>query len=331
METWHTGSLTIRPYSDGDEDALVDFYTRDPVLEFLGEAMRIPDRPAASAFIEQVHERHGHYPAGSPFGYWTVTQPVDGRERTVATAMLKPAPEVVRAPGRDAARVPTADIEVGWHVHPDFWRRGIATELARALLERGFTRTGEQVLHAVIDAGNGASRSVARRAGMHHLGATSKFYGLTLEHYVIDRSSWERRASAMRRAFSVAIFARHEGRVLLVKHKRLGTWLPVGGEVEPGETPLEAARRELFEETGLEGTFPSIDDLSGAPPGLLGYEEHVAGKKGLHLNFCFVCDVGSRQVRLDDSLEGHRWVSEGDGPWDEAPENVRQLVARALR
>ena len=40
-----------------------------------------------------------------------------------------------------------------------------------------------------------------------------------------------------RRAFSVAIFCRHRGEILLVRHRRLGTWLPVGGEIEPGETP----------------------------------------------------------------------------------------------
>ena len=103
-----------------------------------------------------------------------------------------------------------------------------------------------------------------------------------------------------RRAFSVAIFCRHGGEILLIRHKRLGTWLPVGGEIEPGETPLEAARRELREETGLEGAFPTGLGVDGTPAGLIGYEEHQAGTKGLHMNFAFVADVPSRALTACD-------------------------------
>jgi len=53
---------------------------------------------------------------------------------------------------------------------------------------------------------------------------------------------------------SVAVDA--QGRVMLVKHTYLaGWWLP-GGGVDRGETTMDAAARELFEETGLAATTP---------------------------------------------------------------------------
>jgi len=142
-----------------------------------------------------------------------------------------------------------------------------------------------------------------------------------------------------RRAFSVSVFARHAGRVLLIRHRRLGTWLPVGGEIEAGETPLEAAQRELMEETGLRGDFAAVTRaglavVDGTPRGLLGYEEHAAGGKGLHLNFAFVADVAATDVRSQeghDEFSDHRWVASTRGLDDlEAPLNVRELAALAL-
>lgn len=132
-----------------------------------------------------------------------------------------------------------------------------------------------------------------------------------------------------RRAFSVSIFARHDGRVLLIKHKRLGTWLPVGGELNPGETPLEAARRELHEETGLEGKFPTQPGVEGTPPGLIGYEEHMAGSKGLHMNFVFVADVPTEIILPNQEFDEHRWLRDTDEV--ECPTNVRELLRLALR
>ncbi|MFN7133049.1 MAG: NUDIX domain-containing protein [Myxococcales bacterium] len=131
-----------------------------------------------------------------------------------------------------------------------------------------------------------------------------------------------------RRTFSVAVFARHQGRVLLIRHRRLGLWLPVGGELEPGETPLEAARRELREETGLEGRFTALNGIDGSPPGLIGYEEHPAGAKGLHLNFAFVADVDSDRVEGNDEFDAHQWVAAPQAV--ECPLNVRQLALLAL-
>ena len=132
----------------------------------------------------------------------------------------------------------------------------------------------------------------------------------------------------MRRAFSVAVYPRFQGRVLLIHHRRLVIWLPPGGELFEGETPLEAAARELREETGLVGRFPKTSEIDGTPLGLIGYEEHPAGSKGIHMNFVFVADVDTDQVQPNDEFEQWKWVADFEGIG--GPPNVAKLGLIAL-
>ena len=135
-----------------------------------------------------------------------------------------------------------------------------------------------------------------------------------------------------RRAFSVAVYARRGDRVLVIEHRRLKTWLPIGGELEPGETPAEAAVRELREETGLVGRWrPLAGALDGVPAGLIGYEEHIAGSKGLHMNFVFVCEIAAgADVTPNDEFGAWRWVDRDELSRLESPLNVRQFGYVAL-
>lgn len=61
--------------------------------------------------------------------------------------------------------------------------------------------------------------------------------------------------------FTAAVFVVREHRVLLVHHRKLGQWLPVGGHIELDEDPEIAALREAREESGLE-----IELLGERPP-----------------------------------------------------------------
>ena len=142
-------------------------------------------------------------------------------------------------------------------------------------------------------------------------------------------------ADAQRRAFSVAVYARRggtDGEVLVIHHHRLGTWLPVGGEMEPSETPLEAAMRELREETGLAAMFPQLTGAyEGVPAGYLGFEEHQAGTKGLHMNFVFVADVYENQeITPNHEFSEYRWVDRRSLAALPSPTNVRQFGFSAL-
>lgn len=48
----------------------------------------------------------------------------------------------------------------------------------------------------------------------------------------------------------VVVLSEHTGKIVLSRHKERDTWETQGGHIEQGETPLEAAKRELYEESG---------------------------------------------------------------------------------
>jgi hypothetical protein len=70
--------------------------------------------------------------------------------------------------------------------------------------------------------------------------------------------------------------------------------------------------------------------VDGTPPGLIGYEEHQAGSKGLHMNFAFVAWVATREVRGCDEFDAFRWVEAGELDALECPRNVKELARQAL-
>jgi 8-oxo-dGTP pyrophosphatase MutT (NUDIX family) len=61
--------------------------------------------------------------------------------------------------------------------------------------------------------------------------------------------------------FTVAIFVVHDGQLLVIHHRTLDKWLPLGGHIELDEDPEQAALREAKEESGLD-----VELLGERPP-----------------------------------------------------------------
>ena len=61
--------------------------------------------------------------------------------------------------------------------------------------------------------------------------------------------------------FTVSLFIVQDGKVLVIHHKKLGQWLPIGGHIELDEDPEQAALREAREESGLD-----IELIGERPP-----------------------------------------------------------------
>ena len=61
--------------------------------------------------------------------------------------------------------------------------------------------------------------------------------------------------------FTVAIFVVQDEKILLIHHRKLDKWLPLGGHIELDEDPEQAAMREAREESGLD-----VELLGERPP-----------------------------------------------------------------
>jgi RimJ/RimL family protein N-acetyltransferase len=158
-----TARLRLRPWTTCRDDLarLVDLYGRDEVTRWLGGTPSVPP-------VELVARWRAVAEADDRFGVWAIE--LAGAGTVAGTVLLKPLPDGV------------GEVEVGWHLHPDSWGRGYATEAARAVIARGF-EAGLPEVYAVVRPGNTASVAVCRRLGMTPLGRMRRWYDVELDAF----------------------------------------------------------------------------------------------------------------------------------------------------
>jgi 8-oxo-dGTP diphosphatase len=98
----------------------------------------------------------------------------------------------------------------------------------------------------------------------------------------------------------VTIAARYKELWIFVKHKERETWEIPGGHIEVGENAMEAARREIFEESGaIEFDIYPICDYSVTKESKVTYGRVFIGEVG-KLNALPDFEIG--EVRLFDDV-----------------------------
>jgi len=178
MRELETPRLLLRRYRADDVDFVLDMYSRWEVMRYLGSAPQVMSDRAEAA--ERV-ARWAAFDDGSN-GVWLIADRASGDR--FGTALMKGLP----ASGPTEPLSPSGETEIGWHLHPDAWGRGIATEAAGRVLQHAFDEGLDRVL-AVTYPENAASQAVARRIGMRALGLTDAYYNVRSQLFRADRAA----------------------------------------------------------------------------------------------------------------------------------------------
>jgi RimJ/RimL family protein N-acetyltransferase len=165
-----TRRLALREFTRADVDALVTLDADPRVMRFIGDGS-VGTRALCEAGIERVLAR---YAEDNGLGLWHASRQDDGR--FVGWVSLKPCGD-------------SPDIEIGYRLMHDAWGQGFATELARAMVRRGFDEVGLERIIGVTHPDNAASQRVLAKAGMRDEG-WGRYYGRDLRLFAIDRAMW---------------------------------------------------------------------------------------------------------------------------------------------
>jgi 8-oxo-dGTP pyrophosphatase MutT (NUDIX family) len=155
----------------------------------------------------------------------------------------------------------------------------------------------------------------------------------------------------------------HNGKVLLVKHKKVKIWLNPGGHIEDNELPHQAAEREFWEETGVKVIAYESAMIQAEPNGhdeylpnpfstnlhwvcRENYDHRKFGKKlspemkkiwkngcEQHLNFIYLVKPATQSVEFTEKVEesdGIAWFTLEELDNIETSDNIRAEVQKAF-
>jgi 8-oxo-dGTP diphosphatase len=102
------------------------------------------------------------------------------------------------------------------------------------------------------------------------------------------------------------ILNRRLGKILLLKRSKFDntgadTWENSGGNMEPGETPDYAVRREIYEETGI------LDIIFSGPI----YMTYVNAKNP-YLIIAYLTETDNEQVILSEAHQDYKWATKDE-------------------
>ena len=135
----------------------------------------------------------------------------------------------------------------------------------------------------------------------------------------------------------VAGYIFDKNKVLLIHHKKLDLWLPVGGHIQENETPDDALLREIQEEVRI-----GVEIINNNKFGMEGNVKknlaipfnvnlHSVGDHD-HCCFFYACkaiDAGKLKINHDE-LKNYAWFSKEELNQNHVPADVRAMALKGF-
>jgi len=135
------------------------------------------------------------------------------------------------------------------------------------------------------------------------------------------------------REFLSTVFIVDKGKVLLTWNKKVKTWIPLGGHIEPNELPCSSVIREAKEESGLDISLVCPFDSSKTANLVQPVHVHLDHIKDdhEHINMFYFSTVkGGVLLPESDEQTPLRWFSRDELEKETLFPNVREWALEAL-
>jgi RimJ/RimL family protein N-acetyltransferase len=180
MTILHSARLRLEPITGEHLEGLHAMDSLPEVMRYISGQPATREQTAAwIGRVQRCWAAWGH-------SWWAFIEPASGR--VAGAGCIQYARRQLALPA-DLDSLRGNPLEIGWRLHPHFWRQGLATEAALRMAAFAFDELAAEELIAVRDARNAASERVMERLGMRYRGLED-WYGEPGPTHVLSRDAW---------------------------------------------------------------------------------------------------------------------------------------------
>ncbi len=180
MTILHTARLRLEPIAAQHLDGLSAMNQRPEVMRYISGQPEAREQTAAwIARVQRCWTAWGT-------SWWAFMELTSGR--VAGAGCIQYARHSAALPA-DLESLRPNPLEIGWRLHPDFWRQGLASEAAQCMADFAFDSLAAPELIAVRHPDNAASARIMDRLGMRYRGIET-WYGELLATHALSREEW---------------------------------------------------------------------------------------------------------------------------------------------